>query len=585
MARHREAMGQPLRIVNYAVNGSGAGHLTRLCAINRWLRRYTTVLGVPAEIYFLTSSEADSLLFHEQFASFKMPSKTIVGETGIDKLAYLALAKQWVWHSLSLIRPDLLVVDTFPRGSFGELLSALDLCRHKAFIHRPVKEEFASRPDFQSMLPLYDVILVPEYAEHAEGVVRSSRSNLRFVGPVTVRERAELWPRDEVRAHVAAQPGELLVYVSAGGGGDPQAEEQLHRTCAALLAEPDVRLVVGAGPLYRGRPLLRDRVIWMQQTGIAELMAGFDLAVCAAGYNSFYELMHAGVPTLFLPQEKIADEQDRRAERACQAGAAFRLSRPAGSRADADFASELRPLLARLRDPAERERAHLAALQLFPRNHARDAAAELLRVVLPGHLVDSAYEAVSDELLVALRTDAVQFEQVIDLMHALRPESAAPGPRSELLAGRAQESLELLRFARLQNIPLPVLLRGVRLLAPRLGVGSAAERATALRSVLDALSPFADWPAALSLVKLLGTERRQRTAEATGELVRFLGSLHKRGDSLLHGIGYLSLAHGTEATYPGNRELLQAAQSHMTAAAIPVPERALSMTLPREHAE
>jgi hypothetical protein len=383
---------------------------------------------------------------------------------------------------------------------------------------------------------------------------------------VTVRERAELWPAEQVRAHVGAQPGELLVYVSAGGGGDPQAEEQLHRTCAALLAEPEVRIVVGAGPLYRGLPLLRDRVVWLQQTGVAELMAGFDLAVCAAGYNSFYELMHAGVPTLFLPQAKVADEQDRRAERACQAGAAFRLGRAAGSSAASDFASELRSLLARMRDPEQREAARTAARALCPRNHAREAAAELLRVVLPGHQVEAAVEAVNDSLLVALRTDAVQFEQVVELMHALRPEAAgAAAGRPEQLAGQAEESLELLRYARRHQLPLPALLRGVRLLGPKLGSGTTAERAAGLRTVLEALQPFADWPAALSLIKLLVTERRQKTAEAAGEIVRFLSALQARGDNLLRGIGYLSLAHGTEGTYPGNRELLEAAQAHLSA--------------------
>lgn len=557
-------MGQPLRIVNYAVNGSGAGHLTRLCAINRWLRRYAAVLDLRAEIYFLTSSEADSLLFHEKFASFKLPSKTIVGETGIDKLSYLALAKQWVWHSLALIRPDLLIVDTFPRGSFGELLSALDLCRHKAFIHRPVKEEFASRPDFQTMLPLYDVILVPEYAEQADGVVRNGRNNLRFIGPVMVRERAEHLSPEQVRAQVGAQPGELLVYVSAGGGGDPNAEAQLHSTCAALLLEPDVRLVVGAGPLYRGRPLLRDRVVWLQQPAMAELMAGFDLAVCAAGYNSFYELMHAGVPTVFLPQEKIADEQDRRSERAVHKGAAFRLAAPPGG-ADAALFSALRSILTRLRDPAERERASAAARSLAPKNHARDAAAELLRVVLPAHLVDRAQEAVNDELLAALQTDAVQFEQVVELMHALRPEPAAAAAvrDGEEAAAQAEHSLSLVRLARRQQMPMSVMLRSVRLLSPKLGTGPVAERAAAMAAVVEALQPFADWPAALSLLKLLNTERRQRAADSAAELVRFLGALQRRGDNLLRGISCLSLAHGNDATYPGNRELLQAAQSHL----------------------
>ena len=102
-----------MKIVCYAVNGSGVGHLMRLVAVARWLRRYARHARTRAEIYFLTSSEADGLLFHERFASFKLPSKTVVDDAGIDKLAYLALAKQWVWHSLGLLRPDLLVVDSF----------------------------------------------------------------------------------------------------------------------------------------------------------------------------------------------------------------------------------------------------------------------------------------------------------------------------------------------------------------------------------------------------------------------------------------------------------------------------------------
>src|SRR3954464_1729657 len=136
-------MAKTVRIVNYAVNGSGVGHLTRLIAINRWIRRYAAHAGVDAEIWFLTSSEADGMLFSEKFASFKLPSKSVVEDAGIEKLAFLALAKQWVWHSLGLLRPDLLVVDTFPRGSFGELLSALDLARARAFIYRPMKPAFA----------------------------------------------------------------------------------------------------------------------------------------------------------------------------------------------------------------------------------------------------------------------------------------------------------------------------------------------------------------------------------------------------------------------------------------------------------
>lgn len=557
-------MGQTLRIVNYAVNGSGAGHLTRLVAVSRWLRRYALALQVRAEIYFLTSSEADSLLFHEGFASFKLPSKTAVTDAGIDKIAYLALAKQWVWHSLGLLRPDLLVVDTFPSGSFGELLSALDLCRHKAFIHRPVKEEFGSRPDFQAMLPLYDLIVVPEHAEpgsrngHADHGGHGGKSP-RYVGPVMVRDRGELWSRSEVRAHFGVKDDALLVYVSAGGGGDPGAEAQLHAVCSALLADPDLHLVVGAGPLYRGRPLFAPRVAWLTQAGAAELMGGFDLAVCAAGYNSYYELMLAGVPSIFLPQEKVADEQDRRAATAEAAGAAIRLRTPIatsqGNGAAAAFAQALRAAIQSLRDPAVRQNAREAALRLAPRSHARDAAAELLKLLLPRHAVEAAHAAVSDELLGTLRTEGASFEQGIELVHALTPS----GRSHDALVPAAAGAQELLGFANRRGIPLAAMTRLVRLSCHKLGEGEVGDRVQALLQVLAALESYADWPGALTFLKLLVSERQLPTPSTAEEIARFLGTLRDQGEDLYRVVARLSRAHGTDAQYTSNRDLFHAA--------------------------
>jgi predicted glycosyltransferase len=153
---------QKLVLVSYAVNGSGLGHLVRLVAVNRWMRRYAAAAGARTQHFFLTTSEADTLLFEEGFAGFKLPSKSVVEDSGIPKPAYLALAKQWVWHSLALLRPDLLIVDTFPNGSFGELLSALDLVEKKALVARPVKQDFAKRGAYQAMAALYDKVIVPD---------------------------------------------------------------------------------------------------------------------------------------------------------------------------------------------------------------------------------------------------------------------------------------------------------------------------------------------------------------------------------------------------------------------------------------
>lgn len=257
-------MARTVRIVNYAVNGGGVGHLQRLIAINRWVRRYSAFCGVNAEIFFLTSSEADHFLFHEGFASFKIPSKTSIERAGIDKLTYIALAKQWIWHSVGLLRPDLLVIDTFPNGTFGELLSLLDLAKRRAFIYRPLKEDFAKRADFQALLPLYDLILVPDTEEDAPVLFPDAvRGAVHYTGPVMVRERAEQLSREEARRGLGVGEKDLCVFVSAGGGGDSHATEQISKTVQALLKDPGVHAVVGAGPLYRGNALHGPRVTWL----------------------------------------------------------------------------------------------------------------------------------------------------------------------------------------------------------------------------------------------------------------------------------------------------------------------------------
>lgn len=541
-----------LRIVNYAVNGRGVGHLTRLVAINRWVRRYAAYCGVRCEIYFLTSSEADGLLFEEGFASFKLPSKTLVKETGIEKRTYLALAKQWVWHSLGLLRPDLLVVDTFPRGSFGELLSALDLVRQRAFIYRPMKQSFAGRPDFQAMLSLYDAILVPDHPSAEPPLVpRSARGRVAHTGPVVCRERVELRERAEARAALGVAPDALCVYVSAGGGGDPSGERRLATALSAVARLPEAHAVVGAGPLYRGTRQHGPRVTWLAGERALEFMPGFDLAVSAGGYNSFFELMFAGVPSLFWPQDKVADEQDLRAERARAVGAAQILS--------AEVTVEgLAELLEQLSDPRVRAEMSAAARGLVPENHAREAAAELLRLVLPPAAVEAAEGAVDDALLLAARELGYELASLFELMGVLEPR-----PRGELDAESARElstmAVELVREFAQAGVPLEAARRALDPLARKLPRANAGERREVLGRALQAFAPFNDWSGAGMVVRALRSEKEPSGSELIQHLERFLAGLSREGHDLYQGLARLARVQETCAEPPLNADLLRAA--------------------------
>ena len=367
-------MQKPLRIVNYAINGVGTGHVTRLIAISRGLRRTAQQLNVPIEIYFLTSSEASTLLFAEGFPSFKLPSRTIIAEAGIDESVFLEVARRWVCDTLSALQPDLLLVDTLPQGYFEELDPFLTTDAKSVFIYRPLKDSHANQPQFQSALSHYNLILVPEYEANAPVLVPSAlRDRVRHIGPIIKREQAEVFEREEARRVLGIGDDQLAIYISAGGGGDQNAERLIEYAYEALGGTRAFHLVIGGGPLYRGRCIYGDCVTWLTNGSTVELVTAFDVAVSAAGYNSFNELMHFGVPTVFWPQEKWADDQKARAERAASVGAAVVL--------DADGAS-LRKTVERFRDPAERLAASCAARKLVPRNHASEAASAVLDLVM-----------------------------------------------------------------------------------------------------------------------------------------------------------------------------------------------------------
>lgn len=244
------------------------------------------------------------------------------------------------------------------------------------------------------MLALYGLVLVPE-TEHDALVPDDVRGRVVHVGPVLLREQWELLPRDVARERLGVRdPAQRCVFVSAGGGGDRVAEAELARTVTALSADPSITVVVGTGPLYRGRTFAGVTTL---AGGAAEWMLAFDAAVCAAGYNTYGELMYAGVPTAFVPQDKLADDQHARATRAVRRGAAAIVT------PDADVLEVVRDLLGR---PGARD----AARAIVPENGARFAAAELLRLVCAPARVDRVEAMLDDDLLARIATQGTKHE-------------------------------------------------------------------------------------------------------------------------------------------------------------------------------
>lgn len=354
-----------MRALFYAVNGLGLGHVTRLLGIARALRR----LSPDCEVLFLTTSEADGVLHRERFAAVKLPSKTIREEVGLQKTRYLKLAQTVTWNTLAAFEPDVLVVDTYPMGSFEELIPALRWRQKNVFVFREQRPDAVGMPLLQATLPLYDAIIVPHRSADAVGPVPEP-SKLRAVGPILVRERAELKSRDEARRALGLPTNGTLVYASFGGGGEPESMTALEATAQAVAALKDARLVVGAGPLLRDVPPLPNATVLRGVYPMLEFLPAFDAAVTATGYNSAHELLFAGVPSVFVPFERVLDDQERRA-RFFEAQGAGRV---VTSLEPKTLAAALDDVLVRKRRISDAGRA------LVPANGAEAAARVLLEV-------------------------------------------------------------------------------------------------------------------------------------------------------------------------------------------------------------
>lgn len=431
----------PLRVLCYAINGLGLGHLTRLIAIGRQIRRLCWAVGQPLELAFLTSSEGDGLALVHGFPSFKIPSKNIVAEGGIEAHRYRKLGKQWVWNAINLFSPEILVVDTFPGGSFHELYDVLDLGSKNVFICRAVRAEVASQPAFQNALKGYDLILKPEEDGVNETPVPISHED-RVVGvpPILLRSVGETYSRERAREQLGIAADAKAVYLSTGGGGDKDAEALFSQLVTAARALPEVRFTLGAGMLYRGREFAAENVVWTRRPVLSECFRAFDAAITAGGFNSVWELLHCGVPCLFLPLARGWDDQEARVARCVAAGAGVQLA-------------ALTP---------EAIRDGLAALPsaipvLAAQNGALAAAEAILSLTLDRGRLEEAAALCDPATLFAAEQEGLREEDILRLASGLWHRAASATPEDVLeaavwLAQRGGNVGKLLSLLRKQEL-------------------------------------------------------------------------------------------------------------------------------------
>ncbi|MGF1723739.1 hypothetical protein [Photobacterium nomapromontoriensis] len=294
-----------LKIVFYAINGTGLGHITRLNNIATDAAIMCKALGIEPRFEFITTSDAPAVV--TDFITTKFPSKTTIKELALPIKSTTAAIKAQIVSHISTASPDALVLDTNPKGSYGEFSFIQSLARTTVFIDRARKQETIDAST-KMHIALYDKVICPEVAGCASFPLHP---NTTYTGKIHGYKPEKALTRESVREYFGVKPNQKLVYLSSGGGGDKHSEQVIDAwTSCVRDILPEALIVIGYGPLFKGKLNYRDRhVIPFTGTNISGYFTGFDFAISAAGYNSFEELQAAGVPTLFYSLEKGMDDQ------------------------------------------------------------------------------------------------------------------------------------------------------------------------------------------------------------------------------------------------------------------------------------
>ena len=136
-------------------------------------------------------------------------------------------------------------------------------------------------------------------------------ANAEWVGKIMLCSRAELLPREEARRRLRLPAEGKVVLVNIGGGGNPAGERLVETVLRVAPDFPDVSFALTDAPLRdaSATPAARDNLLTVAYFPMAECLAAFDAAISSVGHSSWPELVHAGIPTIWVPLDYPSTDQ------------------------------------------------------------------------------------------------------------------------------------------------------------------------------------------------------------------------------------------------------------------------------------
>ena len=334
-------MGKPT-IILATSNGIGMGHLARATAIAEELKNVArpilvsvaggiaeipSTTGIPCE--YIPGKTRRWMSAHRWDRYFRDRLIAIADETGASVISFDGVVPYPGFIATKLKRPDLTIV-WVRRGLWQKNLLRLAL---------PFQSRFV------------DLIIEPgDIARAYDHGPTAKRNDATLTSPVSLYSKTRALSRKDARKELGLDGDRPAILVQLGTG-DSDMNEKMRAALTGLVGWKDLQVVLTKNPVdAQGKSLVPDGLdIKVQRYfPLANVLAAFDGAIAATGYNSVHELLPAQIPTVLISNIRGTDDQDARAKWCHDKGYALR--------ADHANLADITATVAQLSDSALRQR-------------------------------------------------------------------------------------------------------------------------------------------------------------------------------------------------------------------------------------
>lgn len=305
-------------IIFMITNGAGLGHLTRGLAVAKRLK----IIAPWLDIVFFTTCMATEVIRKEGFMYFYTPSMALLPEE-VSATTWVSMLKDQLGQLINFYHPIGVVFEgAYPCGA---IISQL---RNNPSLKSVWIKRESNKSDPQCLKDLeeaFNLVIVPREAgkDYEEEIMPDNKC---YCPPVILIDENQAHSREEVRSALGVKKNEKLFYIQLGTLEMNDSNGVLGRTQKCLVGKRNTKLLVAESIIGPSVETSNPNIKIIRNYPNAQYFKAIDFAITAAGYNTYHEIVHFNIPTLFIPNtQTVLDDQVKRAMYLTNRGAALCL--------------------------------------------------------------------------------------------------------------------------------------------------------------------------------------------------------------------------------------------------------------------